>query len=284
MSIRKPREGLLAPTFSKEVSPIKGSPHQHTSYVNGNKLAVLGGGQNSKAVLDTDIWNKLNLRWKNNQSAFSGFTSSACKVKVTTDSYLLIGGVLNEGDKGESTVLRINLTEEIVEEMPPIERARSHQSCELLEDSEVVLISGGTERRPNITSENFLLPDELYTISTGISVPSATSLNRYQHRLIRLKETIYAFGGFNSEGIPMTLVEKFNKTTTSWEDDDDHLLSNHTGEVAVTAFPLESIDCNEGCTCGVSRSNPAVRILNGKEAEVTPTFFDEVDIFPFATK
>ena len=86
MSIRKPREGLLAPTFSKEVSPIKGSPHQHTSYVNGNKLAVLGGGQNSKAVLDTDIWNKLNLRWKNNQSAFSGFTSSACKVKVTADS------------------------------------------------------------------------------------------------------------------------------------------------------------------------------------------------------
>ena len=62
VSIRKPRAGLLAPTFSKEVSPIKGSPSQHVSFAAGNKLALVGGGQNSKAILDTDIWNKLNSR------------------------------------------------------------------------------------------------------------------------------------------------------------------------------------------------------------------------------
>ena len=195
-----------------------------------------------------------------------------------SDSYLLIGGLLNDVNKVSSLVLKINLTEETVEELATTKKPRFHHSCELLEGSSVVLISGGTDKilKPTSNMSTVAVPeDELYYIyntSQSVLLSPASSLYRYQHRLIRLQETVFAVGGLNTEGSPVSLVEKFNTTTRSWQDDGEHILSNHTGEVAVTAFPLESIDCVAGCTCGISRLNPAARILNGKEAKVTPHY------------
>ena len=272
--IHNPRNGLLAPTYSEEVSPIKGSPHKHNSFTMGNKLVVIGGDQKAKAILDTDIWNKLNLRWKN-QSTFSLFTSSACKVKITKDSHLIIGGILKEKHQVLSTILKINLTDETVEEWLPMKKSRYHHSCELMNGSYVVLISGGIEKSVSPNTSNAILPDELYNIWSKESVllAATSSINRYQHRLIRLQDTVFSVGGKNYLGSPMTLIKRFNSNTNSWEDNGEHTISKHTGEVSVTAFPLAAVDCVAGCKCGVSRVNTASRITNGTEAKVTLTFF-----------
>ena len=118
LSIHLPRENLLAVKYSQETSSIKGSPHRHTSYVQGNKLTLLGGDQSSKATLNKDVWTKLNLRWMN-QSTFSAFTSSACRVQLTRKEYVLIGGLpsVKSDKKAVNTVVKINLEEETVEEL-----------------------------------------------------------------------------------------------------------------------------------------------------------------------
>ena len=279
LSINAPRNGLLAPTYSEKVSSIKGSPQKHTSYTLGNKLFVIGGDQKAKAVLNTDIWNKLNLRWQN-QSTFSLFTSSACRAKMTKDSHLLIGGILSETHQILSTVLKINLTDETVEEWLPMKNPRYYHSCEFLAGSDVVLISGGIEKSLIHNATISILPDELYNIGAKQSalLDAASSINRYQHRLIRLQDTIFAVGGKNSLGSPMSLIERFNPTTNSWEDHKEHTISKHTGEVAVTAFPLAAIDCAVGCKCGVSGVNTKSRIINGTEAKVTFIFSSQKTI------
>ena len=279
--IHSPRDGLLSIKFGKETSPIKGSPHRHTSYSNGNKLVVLGGEQNTKVKLEKNTWKELKLRWKN-QTDFSGYSSAACQVKLQKNIHLLIGGVQHGKSLGQATkaVFKINITEETVEEWPPILFQRAHHSCELL-DGSVVLISGGTSKETTLKDRKFsIVPDELYTLGdvhknigkdqTNLSL--ASSLKRFQHRLIRLEDNVFAVGGAMADKSRPSSVTMFNLTTKSWEEQAGHLLSNNTGDVAVTHFPRSSVDCIFPCQCGLSKavnaSKEEERIFNGNVAKV----------------
>ena len=291
--IHSPRDGLLAIKFSKETSPIKGSPHRHTSYSHGNKLVVLGGEQNTKGRLETNTWNELKLRWKN-QTAFSGYTSAACQVKLQKNIHLIIGGVQHGRhlDQATKAVLKINITEETVEEWPPILSERAHHSCELL-DGSVILISGGLPKGASSRNGNLsIVVDELYTLHENVvknlhelytlhenvvknqtTLNQDSSLNRFQHRLIRLEDTVFAVGGAMADRSRPSGVMMFNMTTTSWEEHTENLLSKNTGDVAVTHFPRSSVDCIFNCTCGLSKaahvSDEDERIVNGNVAKVT---------------
>ena len=274
LSIHSPRTNLLALKYSKETSSIKGSPHRHTSYVQGNKLTLLGGDQSSKATLNKDVWNKLNLRWLN-QSTFSAFTSSACQVQLTRNEFVLLGGLptVKSEKKAVSTVVKINLEEETVEELPPMKLGRIHHSCQTmeLEGEEVILISGGigTRLHPSVNPLE-IQQDEMYNMKTGPKVLSENaSLGRFQHKLIKLGDQIYAVGGKNNTRGQLTLVKVFNGISRSWENYSEHLKSSDTGEVAVTPFPLAAVDCVEGCQCGRPASGPASsRVVGGNETKV----------------
>ena len=86
-----------------------------------------------------------------------------------------------------NTVLRFNITEEAIEEMPAIGRNRAFHSCEVFEGK--ILITGGT--RGEVT-----IADEVYDLSTNKSstLHMSSSLGRSRHQLLRLEETIFAFG------------------------------------------------------------------------------------------
>ena len=268
ISIHSPRENLLAVKYSLETSNVKGSPYKHTSFRQGNKLTVLGGDQSPKARLDANVWTKINLQWKN-QQVFSAFTSAACRIKLTKNKFLLIGGISNDGKKeARKNVLMINMAEDTVNELPSMNHARAHHSCELLSGEDLIIISGGTPQSPKTgTSTIDIVPDEVYSLKTGLSKTSSTaaSLGRYQHRLIRLGKSVHALGGRNGSGQQSSIVEAFNEETRAWEDQNNHLKSDQTGELAVTPFPLTAVDCVNGCKCGQAASS---RVVNGTETQV----------------
>ena len=267
ITILSPRDGLLAVKYTREISPITGNPHRHTSFSEGNTLVLLGGDQRARARLDSKTWNGLTLRWKNNGSTFSRHTFAACSVRLLKDSHLIIGGV--ERGQASNHVFRVNITEESVEQLPQIELSRAYHSCEIT-DKGLIIISGGTKE--TLTSSNrdvSTLPDELYPTNnlqtTKVVLNRADSLGRYQHRLFRLEDTVYAVGGQTSNGSQPSIVEMFNSTSFQWYEDSEHVLSRQTGELAVTPFPMAAVDCVQDCTCGLRAQQ---RIVNGIEAEV----------------
>ena len=282
LSINSPRTNLLALKYSQESSSIKGSPHGHTSYVQGNKLTLLGGDQSSKATLNKDVWTKLNLRWMN-QTTFSAFTSSACRVQLTRNVFLLMGGVpsVNSEKKAVNTVVKIDLEKETAEELPPMKLVRVHHSCQTfeLEGEDVILISGGTGTRLNPAVNPLKIQqDEIYTLTMKSEpklLSEAVSLGRYQHKLIRLGDTIYAVGGRNNTGGQPTHVKVFNGELQTWENHSEHLKSSGTGDLAVTPFPLSAVDCVEGCQCGRAASGPpSSRVVGGDETQVNLSLFE----------
>ena len=261
-SIHQPRKGLLGMKFTKEVSPVGNSPLWHTSYAFGNQLLAIGGEFQSKARLSNSVWNGLNLRFKNG-SRFSRFATGACKVKLAKDVFLLIGGFerVKESNVEMNTVLRLNITEETVEELPPIEEKRAFHACEISEGK--ILISGGTQGEVTVG-------DEVYSLTTykSTALDEASSLGRNHHFLLRLEDFIFAFGGFLSNGSETSAVQWFNWTDKRWKHHEQSLLSENTTSLAVTAFPLSAVDCFAGCRCGISGNLGSARIVGGTEAQV----------------
>ena len=279
LNILSPRENMLAVKYSRENSSIKGSPYGHTSYVQGNKLTLLGGDQSSQATLNTDVWTKLNLRWIN-QTTFSAFTSAACRVKLTKDKFLLMGGFKNDQKYAVNTVLKIDLEEETVEEMPPMKLGRVHHSCQILEleEKDAILISGGTGTRlSHAVSTLAIQNDEIYNLTETIEhkvLSEAASLGRYQHKLLRLGDLVFAAGGKDGTTVLPSLIRVFNAGLQLWEDSSEHLMSNNTGELAVTPFPVTAVDCVEGCQCGRAASGLASsRVVGGNDIEVKLIMF-----------
>ena len=268
-SIQHPRKGLLGMKFTKEVSPIGNSPIWHTSHIYGNQLLAVGGEFQSKAQLSNTVWHGLNLRWRNG-TRFSRFAIGACKVKLAKDVFFLIGGAerVKESTVEMNTVLRLNITEETVEEFPPIKRNRAFHACEVFDVSEDldgseqrILISGGTEG-------GVTLADEVYSLTTNEStvLEMTNSLRRHHHQLLRLVETIFAFGGLAADGSDTAEVEWFDWTDMQWRRHEHSLLSKNTTDLAITAFPLSAVDCHAGCSCGLVGS--LGRIVGGTEAQV----------------
>ena len=134
----------------------------------------------------------------------------------------MIGGIEKGGSKGEmKTVLRMNITDETMEELPPIQKNRAFHSREVSERR--VLISGGKKGK-------YVMDDEIYSLWTNESIVLKTSksLRRHQHHLLALGSTIYAFGGTKENGLPTDQVEKFDWETNSWVVHDHSLLSKDT--------------------------------------------------------
>ena len=163
VSIQKPRDGLLAMKYSIQNIPLKGSPHQHTSLVSKNTLAVLGGKFKTKGKLSKFTWTQLSLHWKNGTKYESDLVAS-CAVKLGIDVHIIFGGERKSNGQriSESRVVKINTKEETAYEMNGMKHRRAFHGCKLL-NSSVVLLSGGRDQFK-------IQPDELYNITSQKSV------------------------------------------------------------------------------------------------------------------
>ena len=263
LSILNPRRGLLAMKYAVANFPIQGSPHHHASLQSGNGLVVIGGDHKAKAKLDKFSWSSLRLRWEN-ETKFSSMLSASCSVKISRDSFLLIGGMQHQKDSGliTNTVFKINTTSETVEEKPPMLHRRMKHSCEK-RSSNSVLISGGIESSGNTVE------DEVYNFITGDTLAiDGLSLLRYQHKLVRIKEDIYAFGGLLRNGSQTRTIMKFSSGT--WRPIEHQLFSNDTSNLVASSFPMSAVDCKYICECGIPKIGS--KIFDGVEAEVNSLY------------
>ena len=261
-SIHQPRKGLLGMKFSVEVSPLGNSPFHHTSHAYGNELVAIGGDFKTKARLSNTVWNGLNLRWRNG-SLFTQLTTGACQVKLAKDVFLLIGGLrqVNGSNTEMNMVVRLNITEETVENLPPIKQRRAFHACEVFGRN--ILVSGGTHGGVTVS-------DEVYNLTTNESIvlDMNSYLRRHKHSLIRLEETIFGLGGLLANDSQTSLVEWFDWSDLSWKENAESLLSKNSSNLAVTSFPLSAVDCHAGCTCGLAGNNRSAKIVGGTEAQV----------------
>ena len=271
ISIQKPREGLLAMKYTIEELPLTQAPHQHTSLVSGNTLAVVGGKFKSRGKFSKFTWTELVLKWENGTKFGTDF-AGACAVKLDRDLHIIFGGETKVDKSGGRQVVKINTTEEIVYEMPPMSQGRVSHSCQLLNES-IVLVSGGLSRKGQDPSE--VLPDELYNITSGEVVKVLDfqeSLLRIQHSTTKIGDNVWAIGGIDSSNKAPSKIAQFNSSTTSWSTLSKWLKSTNTSNLVVTPFPEAAFDCVSQCHCGIS--NRRGRIFGGNEAEVFPFYLD----------
>ena len=281
ISIQNPRDGLLAMKYTKETFPRRGSPFQHVALHSKNKLNLLGGRYKSRVMLEQSTWKDINLKWEETLKAFMPKFFSACTVQNGIDSFYVFGGAEildNKTTAVRNTVLHINTTSLMVRKVGAMKRQRMAFGCEVLNKS-LILLSGGYSYAANPLQS--IEPDEIFNMthhvlsqvedslkSTGsILLQIADSLDRFQHSLIRMKDTVFAFGGITSSNTTTEKIKVFNEATLTWENHNKSLRSKETGEVVVLPFPTFSLDCVPECQCGVA-SNVTSRIFNGSNAQV----------------
>ena len=265
VSIQKPRDGLLAMKYTIQNIPLGRSPHQHTSLVSKNTLAVVGGKFKSKGKLSKLTWTELSLHW-NDGTKYNPEYVGSCSVKLGVDVHLIFGGERKvDGQRiSENQVLKINTTEEIVYEMKRMNLSRTFHGCTLLTSS-VVLLSGGLD-------QSKIQPDELYNITSQEVVKVLDwedSLRRYNHAMIRMGDKIFGIGGVNSNTSAPSKISEFNAASNTWNDLGQELHSNDTSEVVISPFPVSALDCVPECQCGVG--NREGRIFGGNKAKVRST-------------
>ena len=242
IALEDPRGGLLSSRLSVSSSDLgEAAPRHHITFVHGHSLYLLGGEQNTQAKLENGVWSNINFKWIDG-TPFSSLSSGACSISINRDLFLVLGGF--SGSKQQSTVRAVNVTKQTVEERPELKHARAFHTCQILENS-LVLVSGG--KNPS----GSLIPDELYNpTATGTATQVLTadnSLSRYEHRLVRLEKTVFALGGKDETGQELTSIKKFDTATNTWLDHSQALLSNSTSGMAVTAIPRSAVDCVEEC-------------------------------------
>ena len=143
--------------------------------------------------------------------------------------------------------------------------------CEVLSKG-VFLLSGGFSNHSNPNGS--IEPDEIFNVTSPdnhVLLSEEESLKRFQHQMVRMNQTIFAFGGLTEENSTTDEIKIFIEESKSWEDFDYKLKSKDTGELVAIPYPVSSLDCvPEDCNCGLANTigNSGARIFGGNEADV----------------
>ena len=89
--------------------------------------------------------------------------------------------------------------------------------------------------------------------------------------MVRMDNTIFAFGGLTEENSPTDEIKMFNEGSQRWEEYDYKLKSKDTEELVAIPFPISSLDCvPDNCNCGLANTidNSGARIYGGNETDV----------------
>ena len=139
--------------------------------------------------------------------------------------------------------------------------------CEVL--SKGVLVLSGGYSNPSSPLDS-IEPDEIFNVASpdnDVLLSEEDSLKRFQHQIVRMNRSIFAFGGLTEGNSTTDEIKIFNEASQSWEEYDYKLKSKDTGELVVIPYPISSLDCvPEDCNCGLAKSGS--RIFGGNEADV----------------
>ena len=277
-SMEDPLGGILANPWSQRITSIDREASVHDfSYIHLNQHFLMGGHPKRQAELKTqNVIHFRDLTFEHNETIFTRFTSAACGITLEKGILMLFGGIDFDSKQPINTIMTINVTTQTVELQKGMLFSRCYHSCEILNET-FLFISGGFSDPKNPGSS--IVPDEIYNRDTGESQQVSSSLGRYDHRLIRLQDSIFALGGRVASRSPVSKVEKFESSSSSWSRHPEDLLSTTPGRLAVTVFPVSALDCQE-CSCGGRKS---ARIIEGVDAEVCMFFIfhDKVVMFEF---
>ena len=267
MSMENTRGGLLANKWTQSSTIGKETPSYHVSSISGHDLVQIGGG-NTQANLMTGVLGSFKLVWANSANTFESFPKYACGVKINRDEFIVIGGEDEKTKQIVKTVLKINVLTKTVKKMHDIRTSRVEHGCEVTSGNQL-LISGGHNNLKD-PATNIIQTDEVITI-TSMDIEESkvvdNGLNKYQHQMILLKDTIFSIGGTDSSGVATKEIKKYNTITNTWSQAGT-LKSGTAGVVAVTAFPKTSVDCIGQCRCGMSPTDSR-RIFDGSQAQVS---------------
>ena len=270
LSLRNPRGGILANSWTETKTLGTDGPVGHLSFVYGKDLVFLGGERRTQVILqngrsENGEWNALRLTWKNGAS-FDEVPQDACLVKVNSYKFALLGGRDTSTDQMTPKVLMINMKEQSVEEIGSLAFARSRHACAIVSDPDFnaknfVLVTGGL-------SDDSEAKDEIFHLTKRTSKPLDLFMNvqRIDHRMIALGDTVFALGGqHHIDGSDVDTIEFFNVNSESWTVHPTRLKSVSMSGLAVTGLPISAVSCNQGCQCGVPSTS---RIIGGEDAEV----------------
>ena len=274
ITIQHPRDGLLAIKYTKESFPTRGSPFLHTALQSQNKITVIGGKYTTRAKLEQYNWIDIELKWDDSKkSPFAPKFFSACTVKDAQNSFYIFGGAqtVKEVTSVRKTILHINTTSLLVKQVGKMHKPRMSFGCEVLSKG-VFLLSGGFS---NPSSQlDSIEPDEIFNVASPdnqVLLSEEDSLKRFQHQMVRMNQTIFAFGGLTEENSTTDEIKMFNEASQSWEEYDYKLKSKDTGELVAIPYPISSLDCvPEDCNCGLANTigNSGARIFGGNETDV----------------
>ena len=274
ITIQHPRDGLLAIKYTKESFPTRGSPFHHTALGSQNRMTVIGGKYKTRAKLEQYTWLDVDLKWEDSSKGpFSPNFFSACTIKAAQNSFYVFGGAqtLGEVTSVRKTILHINTVSLLVTQVGEMKRPRMSFGCEVLSKG-VFLLSGGFSDQSNRLQS--IEPDEIFDVASPNyqfenPFPVSQSLMRFQHQMVRMNQTIYAFGGLTGNDSTTDEIKMFDEASKSWGKFDYKLKSKDTGELVAVPFPRSSLDCvtvPEDCKCGQAKSGS--RIYGGNDADV----------------
>ena len=273
LSLEDASSSLLSSPWRVATTIGSPAPEAHISFTHGRSLVLVGGSQQGALKMDIQRiggnWNSFSLPWANGTN-FTSFTSNACGVKINKNEFLVIGGIDTTQNKVVSTIVKIDMKNELVKELPGLKVSRAFHACELV-NGETILITGG-KSSPDEHTGGIVL-DEQYDLATEKSELNATSMKipRYNHKLVLLGEKVFALGGRMANTSKVAMIEWFDSATNSWREQPGELGSHATGDLAIGSLARDSLDCMVGCSCGVRGPPGATRVTgNTSMAQVQP--------------
>ena len=255
-SMKDPLGGILANEWTENQQLSKDKLDRYDiAYNYFNDVYFSGGNADKQAKLGAGKW----VHFNEKSFEESKFTSAACVVTLENNDIMLFGGISFQSTNAVQLVVTINVEEQSVRLNREMKYPRCHHSCEAITGS-TVLISGGSSN-PKEPGRS-LVPDEIYNTRTEESL-EVGFLGRYNHRLIHLEDSIYAFGGRDAQGSQVSAVDKFDSGSRTWSRHPQRLLSLATAGLSVVPFPMSAVDCST-CMCGVKRSK---RVYGGEQVK-----------------
>lgn len=211
----------------------------HSGAVNLGKLTLLGGtGANTSMEtlepLKGNMWTEDTIKE----------TKYACTAKLSATEFMVTGGTKNPGE-----VLKYNVVTGEITRLANLTQERSGHGCALVKykGTKGVMVAGGLPKGNTQWSEDVANTTtshtEFYNIKKGQwEVMAELNEARRGLRLIFVKNTLYAMGGFNGEKYVAT-VECFCPKKKKWTKVEDMLSAR--AFAGVVAVPQERIKCKK---------------------------------------
>lgn len=217
-----------------------------SSIVTGGTLVLLGGKRDEWQTPTKSTYsltpNTSNL-WSRGFD-LAAATAMACSVKISPDSFLILGG-LDYDNNAKASVLEYNIKTGSHKILPGLASPKYDHDCVLVQNETFrgVLVTGGSCCQVGYEC-TVSSASELLDLSLG-TWQEVGHLNfaRAGHKMVVLEDKILAVGGHNGD-FGMYNVEQFDLATQTWRYTETEDLHYPRYDHDITTVPAEMFDCD----------------------------------------